>query len=579
MKLINQVKTNKMKRQIFTKRNILAGTGILLLSLTLGFVSVNDKDFKIAKNLDIFYTLFREVNLYYVDDVDPEKLIDAGIDGMLKSLDPYTTFIPESEMDDFRFMTTGEYGGIGALIRKAGKYSMISEPYKNFPAYKAGLQAGDTIVSIDGVSTIDKDISDVSELLKGTPNTPLKVKIKRIGKNGIIEKSLEREKITISNVPYYGMLDNRIGYIRLSNFTKDAGKEVDDALKVLKEKSVKSIILDLRGNPGGLLIEAVNVANLFVDKGQEIVSTKGRVKQWDSDYKTQDNPFDTKIPVAVLVNRGSASASEIVAGSMQDIDRAVIVGTKTFGKGLVQTTRPLSYNTQLKVTTAKYYIPSGRCIQALDYSHRNEDGSVGYVPDSLISAFKTKHNRTVYDGGGIMPDIVVEAPQPGNITVSLYTKNLIFDFATIYAATHDSIGSMNSYECSDKVYDEFVDFLKNKDFDYTTQSDDELEELIKTAKQEKYYDISKNEFEALKKKLAHDKNKDLKTFKDEIKELISEEIASRYYYQEGRIRAGLKHDNQLEKAMEVLQNADKYYSILNIPVSDTEQQVKVANMD
>ncbi len=560
------------KRKFIRKSHVIIA-GIVLMILTLGFASVNDKDFKIAKNLDIFYTLFRELNLYYVDDIDPEKLINASIDGMLKSLDPYTTFIPESEMDDFRFMTTGEYGGIGALIRKAGKFTMISEPYKGFPAFKAGLLAGDTLLSIDGVSTAGKDITAVSEMLKGTPNTSLKVKIKRFGEPGILEKNLVREQITIRNVPYYGMLDNAVGYIRLANFTKDAGKEVKDALSILKEKGAQAVVLDLRGNPGGLLIESVNVGNLFVDKGQEIVSTKGRVKQWDNEYVTRDKPLDTKIPLAILVNSGSASASEIVAGSMQDLDRAVIVGTKTFGKGLVQTTRPLSYNTQLKVTTAKYYIPSGRCIQALDYTHRNEDGSVGYVPDSLISEFSTKNGRKVFDGGGITPDVVVKSPRPGNITLSLYTKNLIFDFATQYALKHDSIGPMKTYQCSDDAYNEFIAFLQDKDFDYTTQSDDELEELIKTAKQEKYYNLAEKEFEALKAKLAHDKNKDLRTFSAEIRELLSEEIASRYYYQEGRIRAGLKNDDQLEKAIKVLKDRNTYFSILNMPSAPEEKTV------
>jgi carboxyl-terminal processing protease len=551
------MKTINLKRKIG-----IVLVGIVFVALTLGFVSITDKDFKIAKNLDIFYTLFRELNLYYVDDTDPEKLINSSIEGMLKSLDPYTSFIPESEMENFNFMTTGEYGGIGALIRKGGKFTIISEPYKGFPAYKVGLKAGDTIISIDGNSTLDKNITDVSELLKGAPNTSLRLKIKRCGANQILEKTLKREKITIKNVPYFGMIDSDIGYIKLSNFTKGAGLEVREALNNLKKQGVKSVILDLRGNTGGLLVESVNVANIFIGKGKEIVSTKGRIEQWDNHYETKNHAVDTLIPLVVLVNRASASASEIVAGSMQDLDRAIIIGQKTFGKGLVQTTRPLSYNTQLKVTTAKYYIPSGRCIQTVDYSNRNEDGSVGHVPDSLISEFKTKNGRTVFDGGGISPDITFENNPPGNITISLYTKNIIFDYATIYASRNDSIAPLESFTISDNEYTKFLNYLKGKDFDYTTRSDDQLDELIKTAKQEKYYEHAKNEFDALKVKLAHDKNKDLQTFKDEIKSLLAEEIASRFYYQEGRVRTSLNYDIQLTKAIEVLKDQNKYFSIL-----------------
>ena len=552
----------RLKLGISRKVKIFAAITLLLGSSVM-FYAFSDKDFQISKNLDIFVSLIRELNLYYVDDINPEKLIETGINSMLASLDPYTTFISEKEMADFRFMTTGKYGGIGALIRKADDYSMISEPYKGFPAFKAGLQAGDTIISIDSVSIKGKSISDVSELLKGTPNTQLNLVIKRIGVKEPISKTLTREEVTINNVPYYGMLNDNIGYIRLTNFTKDAANDVKQALLDLKSKNAKSIILDLRGNPGGLLVEAVGVSNLFVPKGTEIVSTKGRVKQWDQTYITTDPAVDPNIPLVLLVNHGSASASEIVSGSLQDLDRAVIVGQRTFGKGLVQTTRPLSYNTQLKVTTAKYYIPSGRCIQALDYSHRNPDGSVGHIPDSLISAFKTRDGRTVYNGGGIKPDITINGETPGAITINLYAKNLLFDFATLYKAKHDSIGPLDKFHLTDADYQDFENFLKSKSFDYTTKSDDTLEELINIAKQEKYYDQAKPEFDALKLKLAHNLNKDLTTFKSEIEELLSEEIVSRYYYQKGRIQESLQDDSQLEKAMDVLKSKQLYTSILN----------------
>ncbi len=547
-----------MKLIIKKKRVSIFIVIILLSVLSIGFTVVKDKEFEIVKNLDIFYSLFRELNLFYVDETNPKKLIESAIDGMLESLDPYTTFIPEEEQKDFVFMTTGEYGGIGALIRKGGDYTIISEPYEGFPAQKAGLKAGDTILSVNDISTYKKEISDVSEMLKGQPNTSVKLKLKRIGEPGIIEKKLIREKITIPNIPFYGILKNEVGYIRLTNFTKDAEKEAKEALKELLNTGAKSIVVDLRGNPGGLLVEAVNVANLFIRQGQEIVFTRGRVKQWDNIYKTLNQPVDTTIPVVILVNRSSASASEIVAGALQDLDRAVIIGQRTFGKGLVQTTRQLSYNTQLKVTTAKYYIPSGRCIQAVDYTHRNEDGSVGTIPDSLIREFRTSKGRKVYDGGGITPDIAVEQEQPGNITISLYSKNLIFDYATYYANKHNTYNLL----FSDTDYDDFIQFLKDKNYDYTTASNDKLNELINVAKREKYYQEAEHEFIVLKEKLAHDNEKDLQTFKEEIKDLINEEIASRYYYQKGRIKASLTNDLVLNKAIEICNNNQMYQSIL-----------------
>lgn len=528
---------------------------------SFGFVALKDKEFDIVKNLEIFVSLFNELDRFYVDETNPDKLVKSAIEGMLTSLDPYTTYIPEEDMDDFAFMTTGEYGGIGAQIRKADDYAIIAEPYENFPAHKAGLKAGDTILFIDGESIRGKEIGQVSEKLKGTPNTTLKVTLKRMGVVKPIETSLIRQQISISNVPYYNLIDGGIGYIRLSGFTKDAGKEARAALIDLKNKGAKSIILDLRGNPGGLLIESVNVSNLFVSRGQEIVSTKGKVKQYDNVYKTETQPVDTAIPLVVLINRGSASASEIVAGALQDLDRAVIIGQRTFGKGLVQTTRPVSYNSQLKVTTAKYYIPSGRCIQAVNYSHRNEDGSVGFIPDSLINEFKTVHGRKVFDGGGISPDIQIEQSQPGNITISLFSKGLIFDYATQYAARNPNAKNIEELRVDDTEYSKFVSFLNGKEYDYTTESDEKLDELMKVAKEEKYYDSAEKEFNDLKNRLAHDKDKDLQTFKSEIQTLLYEEIASRYFYQKGRIIASLSQDPELARAVEVLKNPDAYAMI------------------
>jgi carboxyl-terminal processing protease len=530
--------------------------------LIFGFTYIRDKEFEIVKNLDIFYTLFKELNFFYVDETNPKELIEEGIDGMLKSLDPYTTYIPAEEQENFAFITTGEYGGIGALIRKAGDFTIVSEPYEGFPAQKCGLRAGDTIVSINGVSTQGKEISEVSEMLKGTPKTIAKLQIKRPGDNKRHEIDVLREQITIPNIPYHGIIKDKIGYICLTGFTKDAGREARNALDDLLRKGVASVILDLRGNPGGLLVESVQVTSLFVSQGTEIVNTRGRVKQWDVSYKTENQPVDTTLPVVVLVNRTSASASEIVAGALQDLDRAVIIGQRTFGKGLVQTTRPLSYDAQLKVTTAKYYIPSGRCIQAVDYTHRNEDGSVGYIPDSLIKEFRTKNGRSVFDGGGISPDVPIEPDQPGNITVSLYTKNLLFDYATYYALKHPSFFPMDSMTFSDNDYNDFMQFISSRNYDYTTGSDDKLNELIGIAKREKYYERAEEEFSALKKKLAHDREKDLQTFKDEIKPLILEEIAGRYYYQKGKVRASLSEDKSVQKAMEICENKELYNSLL-----------------
>lgn len=523
----------------------------------------NDKDFKIAKNLDIFYTLFREVSLYYVDDTDPEKLITAGIEGMLEELDPYTSFIPEEEADDYSFAITGKYGGIGALIRKSGDYTVVAEPYEGFPAAKAGLRAGDKLLAIDGKSMKGKEVKEVSESLKGDPATDLVVEIERPGAKEPLTIKIIREKISISNVQYHGMLNSKTGYIRLGNFTQEAGREVRNALLDLKNnKGAQNIILDLRGNPGGLLSEAVNIVGLFVPKGTEVVSTKGKIKQYDNVSYTQSEPVDVNIPLAVLVSRGSASASEIVAGALQDLDRAIIIGQRTFGKGLVQTTRQLSYNSQLKITMAKYYIPSGRCIQALDYSNRNDDGSVGHIPDSLISEFKTKNGRKVYDGGGIVPDIKTEAETISNISVSLYTKNHIFDFATKYCQGRNTIAPADSFYLTDEDYTAFVDFLKDKEYDYKSATDEKFKELVETAKKERYFDPASAEFQALEAKIGHDKEKDLITFKDEIKELLEEEIAMRYYFQKGRVKSSLRMDKEVKEAVKAINDTELYTATL-----------------
>ncbi len=538
----------------------------LISASSLLFISSSNDDFKLVKSLEIYYSLFRELNLFYVDETNPEKLVENSINGMLKELDPYTNYIPESDSENFNFMTTGEYGGIGSLIRRNGDFAIIAEPYEGFPAAVAGLRAGDTLVAIDGKNMEGMAISIISDNLKGAPKTPVTLTIRRYGNPDPIEISLVREKIIISNVPYFGMLDDHTGYIRLANFTTGAAKETKFALLELrKNPSCDAIVLDLRSNPGGLLIEAVDVANLFIPQGEEIVSTRGRVKQWDHEYRTRFSPVDTSIFVAVLVSRGSASASEIVAGSLQDLDRAVIIGQRTFGKGLVQTTRELSYNSRLKVTTAKYYIPSGRCIQALDYSNRNEDGSVGVIPDSLISEYQTRNGRTVFDGGGIQPDFPTEAGRLNQISIALLTKNIIFDFATVYAATNENISPISDFEFSQEDFEEFKQLVSTRDFHYETRSEGSLKSLNDIAKREKYFELAESEFLALESKLSHNNEKDLDNFSEEIIQLLKEEIAVRFYYQKGRMQAAIESDPEVEKAMEILGQPGLILSTLNEP--------------
>lgn len=526
----------------------------------------SDQYFEIAKNIDIYTTLYKELNTYYVDDIQPAELMRTGIDAMLKSLDPYTDFISEAEMEDFRFQTTGKYGGIGSLIMEQDGIVIISEPYEGSPSQKAGVLAGDKIIKVDGKNLKGKSSEDVSKALKGQPNTPVELTLLRLQADGTekeITYTLNREEIHVNNVPYYGMINNDVGYILLEHFYSDAGKEVRDALQDLKLKyHPKSVILDLRGNPGGLLNEAVNVSNTFVEKDQDIVYTKGKVEEWDKSFKTTMNAIDKEIPLVVLTNSGSASASEIVSGSIQDLDRGVIVGQLTYGKGLVQTTRPLSYNTKLKVTTAKYYIPSGRCIQAINYAERGPDGEVKRIPDSLKVAFKTKSGRVVYDGGGVEPDVKLEPEMLSQIAITLLEKNLIFNYATIYRAKHPEIKKAIEFKLSDSDFEEFVSYLATKQYDYSTQSEKYLDELEKTAKEEKYYEALKDQIAELHKKLSLDKKNDIYKQKTELISLLEEEIAERYYYRKGRIEASFANDKEVQKAIDVLSNSTTYRAYL-----------------
>jgi carboxyl-terminal processing protease len=548
-------------KKIRTGKIIIVLSLLIVTGISTGFlVTQETRDFRIAKNLDIFFSLFRELNTFYVDEINPDKLIKTGIDDMLKSLDPYTVYYPESEADEFSFMTTGKYGGIGSLVRKSADFVVISEVYRGFPADKAGIRAGDILKKVNGVSLKGLATDSVSEKLKGDPGTPLTLTIERNGKES--DYTLKRERIVIPPVPYYGMLNSKTGYIRLTSFTQGCNADVKLALIALEDKRPENVILDLRGNPGGLLTEAVAIVNLFVDPGNEVVSTRGKVQQFDEDFKTTKPPVDNKIHLAVLINRGSASASEIVAGAIQDLDRGIIIGQRSYGKGLVQITRPLSYNTQLKVTTAKYYIPSGRCIQAVDFSHRNEDGSVGVIPDSLISEFKTKHGRIVKDGGGITPDIEVKPEPLSQISGELYLRYYIFDYATKYYWAHPDIKSPDQFSFTDSDYTDFRNYLVNRNFSYKTGTEQSLNELIANAKKEKYYEINKDIFNTLEKDISHSLDKDLNLFRKEITELIEDEIIGRYFYESGEIEWSLKKDDQISKAIEILNNKDKYDSVL-----------------
>jgi len=543
-----------MKLQTIRKKSLLfILITFFIISLT-GYQLINDREYKISKGIDIFFSVFREVSTLYVDEIDPEKLINASINGMLSILDPYTTFIPESEADELNFMTTGEYGGIGAIIKKAGEYVIILEIYKNTPSHKAGLLPGDTIISIDKKSTKSLSINEISDLLKGIPGTTVNLEIKRMFEKKIIKKEITREKITISNVSYSGILSNKYGYIKLSNFTKDASKEMHDKLIELKNNNIEGLIIDLRDNPGGLLIEAVKIANLFLSKNNEIVSIKGRIQQWNKTYYTEEEPLDTLLPIVILVNKNTASASEILAGSLQDYDRAVIVGEKTFGKGLVQTTRQLGYNTQLKITTSRYYIPSGRCIQKIDYSGNKEIEK---------KAFKTKNGRTVYDAGGITPDISYSLENYHDVVLALINNDFIFNFATYYLLLNKNQKIIFT-EVNDSIFNIFLNYCISNKFDYNTQTYNKLNELIFASIKDDIYQNIEQEINSIKTKLHHDIKSDIINNKEIIKNLIEEEFFQRHYFQEGRIQKRLQRDSLVHKAILLLENKKLYYSILNI---------------
>jgi carboxyl-terminal processing protease len=540
--------------------------GIIFLSGTafMQAQTPNQQGFEIMKNLDIYSNLLRELNQDYVDEINPGSLTETGIDAMLESLDPYTNFIPESEVEDYKFITTGQYGGIGALIHQQGDYVIISEPYEGSPAQKSGLRAGDKILEINGQNARNKSYEEVSSFLKGQAGTSINLLILREGVAEPFQKTITREIIKIDNIPYYGLVDKNIGYIKLTGFTQNAGKEVKQAFLKLKENNdLKGIILDIRGNGGGLLNEAVEISNIFVERNQEIVSTRGKQADKNRVHMTLSPPVDMTIPVVVMVDNQSASASEILAGAMQDLDRGVVIGQKTFGKGLVQNVVPLSYNAQLKITVAKYYIPSGRCIQAIDYSHKTKEGTFATVPDSLIRSFKTKHGRTVHDAGGISPDIKTSARRFSTIAMTLYNRFLIFDYATLFALQNSSIPPADEFEISDSIYKSFITYLSGKKYDYTTRSEQALERLKKESEKENYFSAIKGEYDHLKSRMEDDKKADLNKYQSQISDLLKMEILSRYYYQRGKVQASLKHDPDIALAVSTLRDPERYNAILS----------------
>lgn len=545
------------------KRILIGLLSITVLGVTLSFTTPSERYFEIARNLDIFATLFKEVNAFYVDDVNPNTLVKTGIDAMLESLDPYTNYIPENMIEDFRKLNTGQYDGIGVFTREIGNRTVISMVLEGYTAQNSGLKVGDEILKIGNVDLSKLSTEEESQLMKGQVGTTVNLTIKRMGVDDPITLDLKREKIKVGNIPYYGMLENNIGYIQLLEFTPDASKEVKNALVSLKEQGAKALVLDLRGNPGGLLFEAVNICNIFLPRGKLVVSTKGKITEQNQNYETLNNPVDTEMPVTVLINRGSASASEIVAGTLQDYDRAVIVGEKSYGKGLVQVNRPLSYNAQLKVTTAKYYTPTGRCIQVLDYSHRREDGSVGSIPDSIKRSFKTTSGRVVYDGGGIDPDIKTQPREAHPLTQKLYQSGFIFDYATLYAFNHTTITDARSFSLTNDEYQQFVNWMKPKNYAYTSSLDQQLKDLNEEAKLEKYYTELKPQLDLLHSKIEESKKNELQLYKDQIKMLLEEDISSRYYLAKGSVEVSFKYDQEIKKASEVLLNQAQYKKILN----------------
>lgn len=546
-------------------KNILKVSIFVIIGIFSFQFVVGDISFELVKNLDIFTSVMQGLNKNYVDEIQPGSLTKTAIDEMLKSLDPYTEFIPESDMEDYKLMATGQYGGVGALIQKLDSFVVVSEPYEGFPAYNAGLRAGDIILEVNGVNIKGKSTQEVSDMLKGAPDTDVEITFKNIFDENIKKVKLTRKEIKLPEVPYYGIVAPHIGYISLSSFTMNCSNTVKDALLKLKENdpNLQGLILDLRNNGGGLLNEAVNIINIFVPKNTEVVSTKGRLPEANRVYKTMQAPVDLEIPLCVLINENSASASEIVAGALQDLDRAVIIGEQSYGKGLVQNIINLPYNSKLKVTIAKYYIPSGRCIQKIDYSDKT-NGVGRQISADEQKIFFTKNKRPVKDAGGILPDIDVKTDSISAFTAALYVGQHIFKFATLYSIKHPTISQPDQFKLSNADYNEFIAYMKDKEIKYSSPLKMELDKLTKLAEDEKKLDLIKDDIELLKKKITLDNQDELLHYKDEITNILTPEIISRYYYQKGRIQYELQNDNFTHKAIEILSNPSQYNNILSV---------------
>lgn len=556
--------------QLIQKSKIIHFIYLLLLTAPAlsGYAQEKDNRFEVSKHLDVFNALIKEVEMFYVDSVDVEKTIRKGVDAMLAGLDPYTEYIPEQEMEALKLITTGEYGGIGSYIRQLNREGgvYIAEPFEGMPAAEAGLKAGDRILAVDTVDVTNASNDRVSELLKGVPNTKLTLTIQRPGEKKPRKVEILRRQIIVDQVTYYGVREDNVGYIYLKGFTDKSGQEVKAAFEDLKNNHhVRSIILDLRNNGGGVLESAVQIVGLFVPKGSEVISTKGKMRQWDRIYRTSSEPIDTVMPIAVLIDGGSASASEIVAGAIQDLDRGILVGQRSFGKGLVQTTRDLPYDAKLKITMSKYYIPSGRCIQQIDYSHRNPDGSVAAIPDSLTSIFYTSKGRPVRDGGGVRPDFEVDEPKIPTMMYYLVNDNILFEFVTEWAQQHKTIGAIEDFVVTDEDFNALKAYARERNFTYDRQSERVLKSLKEMAEFEGYMDEDSTLFNALQEKLTPNLERDFERFKPEIKKLLAIEIVKRYYYQKGEIIEGLKNDEVLDKAIEVLNDESLYKKTLNTP--------------
>ncbi|MDR1517513.1 MAG: S41 family peptidase [Dysgonamonadaceae bacterium] len=561
-----------MKKRLYC--TALAALTFFAIAAQDSLSSKNKRYFDIDKNIDIFNSVLRNLDMFYVDSLETNSLVQRTIANMLAGLDPYTEYYSEEDVSDLRFLTTGEYAGIGAIISYNDKKVIINEPYEGLPAAKAGLKAGDHILEIDGQDMRKSSVKEVSDKLKGTPGTTITIEIRRPGEQKSRKIPVLREKITIPAVTYSTIADGNVGYLHFGGFTDKSSEEFKRTVLDLKAKGATSLVIDLRGNGGGILDEAVNIVNLFVPKSVEIVSTKGKVRQWDRTYRTQNQPIDTIIPLTVLIDTGSASASEITAGALQDFDRAVIIGNRSYGKGLVQTPRSLPYGGNIKITTSKYYIPSGRCIQALDYSHRNPDGSVARVPDSLTNLFYTKNGRPVRDGGGITPDISIAQERPGTITYYLMVDNIVFDFVTQWVQKHTDIAPAGQFELSDADYEAFKAFVKSKDFQYDRMSEKTMQSLKEIMDFEGYMKTAGDEFKALESKLVPDLDRDLETFKTDIKDLITEEIIQRYYYKKGVLIHELVKDKAYLKAREVLNDKEMYKNILNPTKLPPAEEIK-----